>query len=308
MRSVVRSFGCSALASLAMLCASSAGAFQVFHSPGDDGQGGGVAPLGLGPNTLNLWISNGTTQTTTGSVCVNGNGAEVCGWDVRASCQGCTFTGFDAGTGDVVSNIEANQLTFHANGGDAISPVAAPERVGILTVTVGGPAQVVLVGDQWVNAGLQPQAMSGTIAEAVDSDADTHLDADDNCPGIPNSTQADAGTLEVVGGSTDPDGIGDVCQCGDVSANGRVTGTDALRINQAVLNLPPVTGTSGGTQSQTSGTLWLRGRCNVSSPTVDACTATDGLRINQAILGIHPTPAHVAAKFAGFCPGELDPP
>jgi hypothetical protein len=289
---------------LSIVLGSSAFAFEVFHSPLDNGVSGGVASLGAGPNALNLWISNGTTPTSSGSVCVNGNGQEICGWDIRVSCQGCTFASFDAQGADVVSNIEANQLTFHANGGNPLAPTAGAERAGVLTVNVSGPGQVQLIGDQWVSAALVGANVAvAPIAVAADGDSDGALDADDNCPGIANAGQGDAGTL----GSLTPDGIGDFCQCGDVTANGAVTATDALRINQALLNLTPVTGTNGATQSQTTGTLWLRGRCNVSSPTVDLCNATDSLRISQALVGVHPNPAQVAAKFEGFCPGEALP-
>jgi hypothetical protein len=129
-----------------------------------------------------------------------------------------------------------------------------------------------------------------------DTDGDGTPDGNDNCGLFPNPTQADTGGLSMAV----PDGIGSACQCGDVSANGQVTATDALRINQAILNLPPVTGTSGATMSQLVGTIWLRGRCNVSALTPDLCTATDSLRINQAILALGP-------GLRMGCPGELPP-
>jgi hypothetical protein len=50
---------------------------------------------------------------------------------------------------------------------------------------------------------------------------------DDNCPYAANPTQQDAGG---VGSELDPDGIGDACQCGDVSGDGLVTMADAMLI------------------------------------------------------------------------------
>jgi hypothetical protein len=139
----------------------------------------------------------------------------------------------------------------------------------------------------------------------VDTDGDRWLDDIDNCNSNVNQRQRDTGTL---GGSA-RDSVGNTCQCGDVSANGQVTATDSLRINQALINLAPVAGTNGATQSQLTGTIWLRGRCNVSSATSDICNATDSLRIAQALAGV-PVATQVAAVadlWRGFCPGEAHP-
>ena len=46
---------------------------------------------------------------------------------------------------------------------------------------------------------------------------------DDNCPYWPNPGQDDTGGVGVL---SVPDGIGDECQCGDVTGNGRITSAD----------------------------------------------------------------------------------
>ena len=51
----------------------------------------------------------------------------------------------------------------------------------------------------------------------IDTDADGHVDGGDNCRYRPNASQADQ----------DGDGIGDVCQCGDVTGDGFVDQADA---------------------------------------------------------------------------------
>jgi hypothetical protein len=65
------------------------------------------------------------------------------------------------------------------------------------------------------------------------------LGCDDNCPYAANPTQEDAGGI----GEAFPDGIGDACQCGDVSGDGVVTVADASLIlssfhNPGVAQIP----------------------------------------------------------------------
>ena len=54
---------------------------------------------------------------------------------------------------------------------------------------------------------------------------------DDNCPYQPNPDQRDSGGI---GSDAAADGIGDACQCGDVSGDGRVTVADGLMIQRAL--------------------------------------------------------------------------
>lgn len=71
------------------------------------------------------------------------------------------------------------------------------------------------------------QAVEG--ARSVDFDGDGSSNFDDNCPAIPNADQRDA----------DGDEIGDACECGDVSGDGRVDTTDARLIQRCSVGQIP---------------------------------------------------------------------
>jgi hypothetical protein len=102
-----------------------------------------------------------------------------------------------------------------------------------------------------------------------DGDGDGLCDPDDNCPFQPNGDQSDRGGL----GQAGEDGVGDSCQCGDVSANGVITATDGLAILQSLLGLDP-------------GRFRRPELCDVGGTA--ECTATDGLIVNQALLALGP--------------------
>lgn len=68
---------------------------------------------------------------------------------------------------------------------------------------------------------------------SADTDQDGILDAFDNCPFAANPTQSDSGGI----GTATPDGIGNACQCGDVTGEGQVTTFDAEWIKRQALGL-----------------------------------------------------------------------
>jgi hypothetical protein len=68
--------------------------------------------------------------------------------------------------------------------------------------------------------------LPATCQTLLDDDGDTRLDSADNCPFVANMNQADTGGI---GGAT-PDAVGDACQCGDVTADNRVTIADIVAI------------------------------------------------------------------------------
>lgn len=76
------------------------------------------------------------------------------------------------------------------------------------------------------------------VSVGADADGDQVFDASDNCPYAPNADQLDRGG---VGVGSPPDGVGDACQCGDVTGDGRVTVADATVMRRALLAPPTAT-------------------------------------------------------------------
>jgi hypothetical protein len=105
------------------------------------------------------------------------------------------------------------------------------------------------------------------VSAVIDTDADGVDDATDNCPFSANADQADTGG---VGNGSAPDGIGNACQCGDVSGDGFVTIADATIIRRSLL-LPP-------TATQARPQL-----CDVG-PAVSGCSVADATIIRRALL------------------------
>jgi hypothetical protein len=99
-----------------------------------------------------------------------------------------------------------------------------------------------------------------------DQDGDGRGDACDDCPFTANPDQTDRGG---VGAGSPPDGIGDACQCGDVSGDGRVTTADALLLRRSLLTPP-------------SATLSRPTLCNVGGSA--ACTVADAIIVQRALL------------------------
>jgi hypothetical protein len=66
-----------------------------------------------------------------------------------------------------------------------------------------------------------------------DSDADGLCDAEDNCPFIANPGWLDGGGLA----GPLPDGIGDACQCGEVTGDGILDGSDVLAMQQNLIGV-----------------------------------------------------------------------
>ncbi len=73
------------------------------------------------------------------------------------------------------------------------------------------------------------------FAGIPDCDGDTIDDAVDNCPLVANKNQLDSGGVN----THTADGIGDACQCGDVTGNGVVNGQDANAIKRHGLGGKP---------------------------------------------------------------------
>jgi hypothetical protein len=105
----------------------------------------------------------------------------------------------------------------------------------------------------------------------ADSDSDGIPDDVDNCPNAANENQLDRGGIA----TGVPDGIGDACQCGDVSGNGMVNGQDANAIKRHGLELEP------------NPLFAVPGNCDVSGNGV--CNGQDATAVRMIGLGL-PSP------------------
>lgn len=111
-----------------------------------------------------------------------------------------------------------------------------------------------------------------------DTDQDGIADQFDNCPWIVNANQADNGGL---GSSATADGIGNACQCGDVTGEGLVNDTDAAYIKRQALGL--------------SAPLFVVSKnCDVTGD--GTCNGTDATLIRQAAIG------NISPLFGQNCP------
>lgn len=111
-----------------------------------------------------------------------------------------------------------------------------------------------------------PQNIGTFTLTPLDTDADGVPDVIDNCPTVPNPGQQDLGGI---GSISLPDGLGDACQCGDVSGDGRVTLADAILVQRSTL-VPP------------AATLAHPELCDVGGSS--ACTLGDAVIIRRALL------------------------
>ena len=94
----------------------------------------------------------------------------------------------------------------------------------------------------------------------------------DNCPSIANPDQLDDGGIN----TTTPDGIGNACQCGDVTGNGIVNGQDANAIKRHGLGLEP------------NPMFVVPGNCDVTGN--GACNGQDANAVKREALGGEPNP------------------
>jgi hypothetical protein len=114
----------------------------------------------------------------------------------------------------------------------------------------------------WMGGGSYP-GVSGNASDreifiatpTPDADQDGVLDAADLCPLRADPEQADSGGVA----SAEPDGVGDACQCGDVSNDGRVTATD-VELFRTALAAGEVASLPGAGKCRVNG-AWAR--CSV---------------------------------------------
>lgn len=116
-----------------------------------------------------------------------------------------------------------------------------------------------------------------------DADGDGVPDSTDNCPFAANPDQSDRGGI---GATSAADGIGDACQCGDVSGDGRVSLSDAILVSRSLLK-PPLA------------TLARPALCDVTGvpgTSGATCTLADAVALRRALLA--PPTANIAQQCA----------
>lgn len=84
-------------------------------------------------------------------------------------------------------------------------------------------------------AALRARLTGGLAPATGDFDGDGLEDPVDNCPVSANALQQDTGSV----GAALADGVGDACQCGDVSGDGAVLIDDVTRVERALAGLDP---------------------------------------------------------------------
>lgn len=123
---------------------------------------------------------------------------------------------------------------------------------------------------------LDAQAIGADLrVGGIDADADGVLDLAGNCPYQPNSDQSDVGRL----GATLPDGIGDACQCGELTNDGSIFVDDVERLRTHLSAAAPLT----AAQSDRCAVNGSDGACDIRAFAV----------LTRALAGDPPAPQQV---------------
>jgi len=124
--------------------------------------------------------------------------------------------------------------------------------------------------------------LGGSLATPTgDADGDGFEDAVDVCPVEPNPSQADAGGL---GTASPADGVGDACQCGDVSNDGFVDVADVLALRDYL--------------ARPSVPLAAPEKCDVGGPGPSGtCNIVDATLLRRALAGAPPGISNVCPPF-----------
>lgn len=140
---------------LGMLAGSPSAASVIYHSPGNDGVNpGGVPQLPSEGGVVNLYVHRGDVATSTGSACEDGDGEEMCAWEVHVVALGDTaFSSFIPAPG---VRFSLNGVELRANGLDGATPGTDPLLIGHLDVfTVeGSGGQLLTLSGSVVTAAL----------------------------------------------------------------------------------------------------------------------------------------------------------
>ena len=120
----------------------------------------------------------------------------------------------------------------------------------------------------------------GLVAPSGDVDGDGVADSLDDCPIAANPAQTDSGGL----GSSTPDGVGDACQCGDVTDDGRVEADDVATLRAFL--------------AQQIAALPAPQKCDVGPGAASgACDLLDVAILRRALAGLGPGIDPVCSAF-----------
>lgn len=140
---------------------------SVYHSPDDDGLPGSTEIPAGGMQPVYLYIDAGAVASETGSACNDGQGDEVCGYDLEVTgLNGLTFLLFSA---DVDADLLVNSsgASMKVNGLDTQSPTPGPQRIGELLVIAAVGSELELTSGEVVGADLGSEMLSTTTLVTV---------------------------------------------------------------------------------------------------------------------------------------------
>jgi hypothetical protein len=134
----------------------------VYHSPGDDGALAPPFEIVSGLQTLFLYIDAGPIESVTGAPCFDGDGDEICGFDVALVTEnGTLIQSFSPSPNIVFAQPTTTQLRMN---GLNLTPAGppAPIRLGTLVIETSGSSigrVRIVTPSAVVDAGLSPESI-----------------------------------------------------------------------------------------------------------------------------------------------------
>lgn len=112
--------------------------------------------------TMNVWAEIPGGPSNSGTVCENGNGAELCGADVIIEgTESVDLEAFSPASGlETAFNLDSTNDRLRLNALSALSGVVTPVKLGVLTLSTGTDGAVVLRESTLVDGGLRLQVVT----------------------------------------------------------------------------------------------------------------------------------------------------
>jgi hypothetical protein len=241
-----------------------------ISASGTGGMGGDLVIHSSGPVTIDKGI------TADGSALVG------IGGDIRI--EGCTLTLLPTATLSAKETLGSITLRDGAQMDLSGSELTADPNSGVITLQYLDSGQVPITTGTTFD-GPTPVIMQDPNIPDCDLDDDGVLNIADNCPHAANPSQEDNGGI----GNDPPDGIGDACQCGDVTGDGKVNSGDATMITRKALGL-------------SAPAFNVPCKCDVTDVSGDTCNSADATMITRMALGL-PAPlfGNHCGNYTGGC-------